>query len=140
MGTLGLKAFMLLAQYDVRPMKEITVDMCYPYLGFMKKLAKEGGLNNSKWKDWDKKEVVNKIPHCFIYGKKKIFMFHDERWVDYVEKTPHGEVVALPTGHWVTVEKPEECSMAMLRWFEKTEKAGYGGAESKKPTEAIGGD
>jgi cis-3-alkyl-4-acyloxetan-2-one decarboxylase len=39
-------------------------------------------------------------PILFVYGEKKPFMFHSERWLKHVKKTG-GRIVGLPVGHWV---------------------------------------
>lgn len=119
-GTLGVKAFLAYSGYNARPLKEITADMCYTYLGVMRFL-----LKGKKTKDLPRasQERLKQIPHLFIYGTKKIFMFHDEDWIDFVRSTPEGQVVGMPCGHWVHVDRPEECNLLISQWLERAEKA-----------------
>ena len=41
------------------------------------------------------------MPLLFVYGKKKPFPFHSQKWLNHVEKTG-GVVAALDCGHWVS--------------------------------------
>lgn len=56
-------------------------------------------------------------PLLFIYGEKKLFAFHSAKWVAHVEKVG-GEVVGLPTDHWVM----NDASFVgvLVRWLEAT--------------------
>lgn len=56
-------------------------------------------------------------PKLFVYGEKKPFHFHSERWIEHVKSTG-GEVVALPCGHWV----PREPAFVehLVRWLGET--------------------
>jgi cis-3-alkyl-4-acyloxetan-2-one decarboxylase len=56
-------------------------------------------------------------PMLFIYGTKKPFMFHSPKWIDQLSAKPACRVVALQTGHWVMVEKPQEFNRAVQAWL-----------------------
>lgn len=59
-------------------------------------------------------------PHCpmlFVYGSRKPFMFHSTAWLATVQATPHGEVLSLKTGHWVTHQGAAAFNEALLRWL-----------------------
>jgi pimeloyl-ACP methyl ester carboxylesterase len=56
-------------------------------------------------------------PLLFVYGEKKPFPFHDEKWVQHVRKVG-GTVVGLPCGHWVP-RHPDFVGV-LSRWLGET--------------------
>lgn len=66
-------------------------------------------------------------PHCptlFVYGQRKPFMFHSQRWADALARQPGCRVVALPAGHWLMSRRPEAFHEAVLGWLQGREPAG----------------
>jgi hypothetical protein len=53
-------------------------------------------------------------PLLFLYGEKKPFHFHSAKWVAHVKKVG-GEVIGLPTGHWV-MNDPSFVDV-LVRWL-----------------------
>ena len=43
---------------------------------------------------------VPKLPILFMYGSKKPFMFHSQRFVKYLEDTPGSAAIGFPSDHW----------------------------------------
>jgi pimeloyl-ACP methyl ester carboxylesterase len=56
-------------------------------------------------------------PMLFVYGTKKPFLFHSPGWADALAMRPGNQVLAFETGHWVTVERPEQFNQAALAWL-----------------------
>lgn len=116
-GTLVLRTFLRYIKYNARPVEEVTVDMCAPYLGIL--FWNLRGLL-SRRKSAQKKR---RIPYLFIYGQWKLFRFHDERWLEFVRKTPCGEVVGMPCDHWVQHDQAEECNLLITQWLSRSAQA-----------------
>lgn len=60
-------------------------------------------------------------PHCpmlFLYGARKPFMFHSQRWADGIAARPGCHVQGLRTGHWLMLNDPEAFHRALLGWLE----------------------
>lgn len=117
-GSIGVREFVKHIQYDVRPIKEVTADMCFPYYtvfrnpGVLKHLVTENLTVDEKT-----------VPHLFVYGRKKAVRFHDERWVEFVRQTPCGEVVQLACDHWVSVHNAGQFNRIMEEWLVRTVEA-----------------
>ncbi|MBX3188953.1 MAG: alpha/beta hydrolase [Labilithrix sp.] len=56
-------------------------------------------------------------PLLFIYGEKKLFAFHSQRWIAHLEKVG-GKVVGLPVDHWVM--KHPSFVPELVGWLEAT--------------------
>lgn len=56
-------------------------------------------------------------PLLFIYGKKKPFAFHSAKWLEHVKRVG-GQVVGLPTGHWVMNDR--SFLDVLVRWLAET--------------------
>ena len=56
-------------------------------------------------------------PMLFIYGRRKLFMFHAEKWVDELRAREGNQVVAFDTGHWVMSEQPERFNQVVGAWL-----------------------
>lgn len=122
-GTIGVKGFLILTSYNVRPLTEVTADMCAPYFTVFRakfQQATGGRPMVPEPVDGDKK---GPIPKLFLYGKNKNFHFHDEKYLQGVRNSPGGEVVGLPCGHWISVDQEKECDTIIDRWLEKTSDA-----------------
>jgi pimeloyl-ACP methyl ester carboxylesterase len=60
----------------------------------------------SLYPDWAKNRP--EVPILFLYGTKKPLKFHGDDWAASLNKRRDGsKSVALDTGHWVHLEKPE---------------------------------
>lgn len=90
------------------PPESIQWYMNYPYA--MTWLGVGGGLGR----------LAPLKPHCpllFVYGTRKPFMFHSQRWVDQLNATPGSKALGLETGHWVMLGKPAEFVGAVREWL-----------------------
>lgn len=61
------------------------------------------------------------VPMLFIYGERKPFLFHSQAWLDRIAANPASRVIALPTGHWVMVQRRQEFNAAVLAWLGATD-------------------
>lgn len=73
---------------------QVHAGMNYPYRNAWWDLARGRGRAEglSMWPE---------VPILFVYGKKKPFPFHSERWTEWVEGRG-GKVVGLDCDHWVS--------------------------------------
>jgi pimeloyl-ACP methyl ester carboxylesterase len=92
----------------------IRAAMNYPYRNVFEDLVSGRGrrLTKGYWPT---------CPLLFVYGEKKPFPFHSQRWIDHVKKVEGGEVVSLPSNHWVP--KHPQFAPLLARWLERTEQA-----------------
>lgn len=118
-GYIGMHALLRYLGFEARPLRELTVDMCYPYLGLLRGIAQEVLQGKPVFRVTAVKG--RKIPHLFLYGTHKNFSFHDAKWLDFVKTTPGGEVVGMPCHHWISVELPKETNELVGSWLLKTE-------------------
>jgi pimeloyl-ACP methyl ester carboxylesterase len=59
-------------------------------------------------------------PHCpmlYLYGKRKPFMFHSQRWLEKLNTTPGSKAVGLSSGHWVMLDRAAEFEAQVLEWL-----------------------
>ena len=56
-------------------------------------------------------------PMLFIYGRRKPFMFHAEKWAEELRARPGNQVEAFDTGHWVMSEQPERFNQVVASWL-----------------------
>jgi len=91
----------------------ITADACYPYYYYQTNLGVRGTPTLSGGPD-------PSCPCLFLYGKRKIMKFHSGRWERHLRGREDCQVVALDTGHWVQLEKPQEVNRIMEEWLETT--------------------
>lgn len=56
-------------------------------------------------------------PMLYIYGARKYFQFHSPEWLAQLQARPGCAVQALPTGHWVMLDKPAEFQACVLGWL-----------------------
>lgn len=59
------------------------------------------------------------VPMLFIYGSKKLFMFHSPEWADELNAREGSQVVALKAGHWMMRDRPEQFNEAVLKWLSR---------------------
>ena len=56
-------------------------------------------------------------PMLFIYGRRKAFMFHAEKWADELRARKGNRVEAFDTGHWVMTEQPARFNQVVGDWL-----------------------
>jgi pimeloyl-ACP methyl ester carboxylesterase len=59
-------------------------------------------------------------PMLFIYGERKLFMFHSGDWIEALARQPGCEVAAFDTGHWVMLQRPERFNQVAAAWLART--------------------
>jgi pimeloyl-ACP methyl ester carboxylesterase len=91
---------------------KINAAMNYPYRNVFEDLISGRGRAMTKgyWPT---------CPLLFVYGEKKPFHFHSQRWLDHVRRVEGGEVVSVPSNHWVP--KHREFGPILTRWLERTD-------------------
>lgn len=75
------------------PRARITSWMNYPYRNAWRDIL-SGRARQQADRYWPT------VPLLFVYGRKKPFPFHSQKWLAHVERTG-GTVAALDCGHWV---------------------------------------
>lgn len=95
--------------------ERIGWQMNYPYA--MGWFGAHGGLRGVARVD---KLLGVDMPALFIYGRRKPFMFHSERWIAHLADAPGCEVLALDTGHWVMRQKPTEFTACVRAWLDRS--------------------
>lgn len=83
--------------------------MNYPYA--MQWLGWSGGLR-------DALPVNPGCPLLYIYGERKLFMFHSPQWLAQLAQRPGCAVQALGTGHWVMLEQPSAFNGCVRAWLD----------------------
>lgn len=76
------------------PRQQINSWMNYPYRNIWKDI-----LNGQARRETE--DYWPQVPLLFVYGKKKPFPFHSQKWIDHIEKNG-GTVVGLDCDHWVS--------------------------------------
>jgi len=56
-------------------------------------------------------------PMLYIYGKRKPFMFHSDRWLEKISAYPGSHVEGFDTGHWVMSSKPAQFNALLKAWL-----------------------
>lgn len=56
-------------------------------------------------------------PLLFIYGSRKMFMFHSREWQNQICQKPGCRVVELNSDHWVMTSRPDEFNQAVSDWL-----------------------
>jgi len=90
------------------PPQRIGVQMNYPYA--MRWLGAVGGMRGMA-------PLEPRCPMLYLYGARKPFAFHSPQWLETLAARPGSRVVALRSGHWLMVEKPDEFNRALLDWL-----------------------
>ena len=96
------------------PSERIGWQMNYPYA--MQWGGAYGGLRGVARVD---KVFGPRIPILFIYGKRKPFMFHSERWLAQLASTPGSMTQGLEAGHWLMKQKPQEFNALVRTWLDQ---------------------
>lgn len=59
-----------------------------------------------------------KCPLLFMYGEKKAYMFHKQKWADSLSKRGDGSnSIGFPTGHWVMLDSPGPVTKEMEKFL-----------------------
>ena len=95
------------------PAEQIGWQMNYPYA--MQWLGSLGGLRGVARVD---RVFGENMPLLFLYGKRKPFMFHSERWLNQLDAAPGCETLGLEAGHWLMRQQPEAFNAAVRRWLD----------------------
>ena len=59
-------------------------------------------------------------PVLFLYGKRKLFMFHTQAWIDELRTREGNQVVEFDTGHWVMLQDPKRFNQVVGDWLTAT--------------------
>jgi pimeloyl-ACP methyl ester carboxylesterase len=59
-------------------------------------------------------------PMLFVFGERKLFMFHAKSWSDALARQPGSRVVGFDTGHWVMLQQPERFNEIVGGWLSAT--------------------
>ncbi|MEX1166080.1 MAG: alpha/beta hydrolase, partial [Hydrogenophaga sp.] len=110
--------FMARANGCATPPEQIGWQMNYPYA--MQWLGSFGGLRGVARVD---RVFGEALPMLFLYGRRKPFMFHSERWLKQLEATPGCATLGMETGHWLMRQRPEEFNAAVGSWLDTAHKA-----------------
>jgi cis-3-alkyl-4-acyloxetan-2-one decarboxylase len=73
------------------------------------------------------RKVRSALPHCptlYLYGERKLFMFHSESWLRSINAMPGSEAHGMATGHWVMVNDPLGFKSRVLSWLAKGKSLG----------------
>jgi pimeloyl-ACP methyl ester carboxylesterase len=91
------------------PRAQINSWMNYPYRNVWRDIA--AGRAKQQAAYWPT------VPLLFVYGKRKPFPFHSQRWIEHVRRTG-GTVVGLDCGHWVPCDPA--FGPILERWLDET--------------------
>lgn len=56
-------------------------------------------------------------PMLFLYGERKLFMFHAKAWADALNRQPGSKALGFDTGHWVMLQRPERFNEVVGAWL-----------------------
>lgn len=56
-------------------------------------------------------------PMLYVYGARKLVMFHSPEWLADLQARPGCAVQALATGHWVMLDRPAEFQACVQAWL-----------------------
>lgn len=112
-GKIGDRMTRYMARKARCPSDPAPISSCmnYPYFDFW-----FGGRNSIRNKS---QAFVPECPMLFLYGRRKLFLFHAKDWADALAKKPGSAVVGFDTGHWVMSEQPERFNEVVSEWLKK---------------------
>lgn len=99
-----------LASYKARKMNELSSINCYLYYHLLARIISKGRILKRIYFPGyfiPTKEVLDKCPIFFCYGKRKIGPFHSLEWVARLKEHKLSRAIAYNCGHWITVENSE---------------------------------
>lgn len=71
---------------------------------------------------WKRNSLLQRYrPQCpvlYLYGKRKPFQFHSDRWLALVEQSG-GKVIGLDAGHWLQEARASEVNALISEWLGK---------------------
>jgi pimeloyl-ACP methyl ester carboxylesterase len=67
---------------------------------------------------YPRKPFMPTVPMLFVYGTRKPFMFHSQKWADDLAARPHSAVHALRSNHWVSHGAAAEFNALVLAWLD----------------------
>ena len=94
------------------PMQHMHVGMNAPYA--MKWM---GALQGLAFACNALKVLPTARPMLYVYGKRKPFMFHSDRWLEKIASYPGSRVEGFDTGHWVMTSKPAQFNALLKEWL-----------------------
>jgi pimeloyl-ACP methyl ester carboxylesterase len=94
------------------PMEHMHVGMNAPYA--MKWM---GALQGLAFACNALKNLPTARPMLYVYGKRKPFMFHSDRWLEKIASYPGSRVEGFDTGHWVMTSKPAQFNALLKEWL-----------------------
>ena len=59
-------------------------------------------------------------PMLFVYGRRKLFMFHAKSWIEQLAGQPGNRVEGFDAGHWVMLQDPERFNQVAGDWLAAT--------------------
>jgi len=59
-------------------------------------------------------------PMLFVYGERKLFMFHARGWAEKLAEQPGNRVEGFKTGHWVMLQEPQRFNEVAGEWLAAT--------------------
>lgn len=95
------------------PAAQINAWMNYPYRNVWRDIF-SGRSRKEMEAYWPR------VPLLFVYGKKKPFPFHSQKWVEHVESTG-GRVAGLDCSHWV--QRDPAFGKILEDWLEAGDRA-----------------
>lgn len=130
-GSFLIQSTLALARYDVRPVSELRSDMAWPYATLIADAfaaccselrerlrsplaARRAAVQRGTSVD------VPLVPTLYVYGKRKVFMYHSDEWIKHVLRTPCGHVEKVDSDHWVMIRKKAEWISLLLKWLERS--------------------
>jgi len=90
------------------PAAAIGWQMNYPYA--MQWLGLKGGFKKAA-------RVKPACPVLYLFGERKLFMFHSDQWLERLKSAPGSRVQGLRTGHWVMVDQPDIFIATVKEWL-----------------------
>jgi pimeloyl-ACP methyl ester carboxylesterase len=112
-GKVGDRMTRYMARKAHCPSDTATISSCmnYPYFNYW-----FGGRNSIRLQA---QPFVPGCPMLFLYGRRKLFLFHAKDWADELAKKPGSAVVEFDTGHWVMSEQPARFNEVVADWLGK---------------------
>ena len=88
--------------------QRISAKMNYPYA--MQWFGTAGGFKRAA-------QIELPMPLLFVYGERKPFMFHSEKWLAKLAAQPGCAVQGLPCGHWVMLSQAQAFHARVRSWL-----------------------